>query len=99
MFSVPFENLNDKQKVNPIIQSAYSDIIKSSANKKLEDISVDKARQLKDTFISFRGWSKGIAFVNDFNIGRFWPSLGPQCSLYVPAPILQHGENVVVILE
>ncbi|PSR96167.1 Beta-galactosidase [Actinidia chinensis var. chinensis] len=114
MFSVPFQNLNDKQKGNPIIQSAYLDIIKSSADKKLEDISdnsseepaffagyftVDKASQLKDTFISFRGWGKGIAFVNEFNIGRFWPSLGPQCSLYVPAPILRHGENVVVILE
>ena len=35
--------------------------------------TVDKASQLKDTFISFRGWGKGIAFVNEFNIGRFWP--------------------------
>jgi len=23
-------------------------------------------------------------------------TVGPQCNLYVPAPILQHGENVVV---
>lgn len=26
-----------------------------------------------DTYISFRGWSKGVAFVNDVNIGRYWP--------------------------
>nr|XP_029121154.1 beta-galactosidase 8 isoform X2 [Elaeis guineensis] len=60
---------------------------------------VDPRNQVRDTFISFSGWSKGIAFVNNFNIGRFWPLFGPQCTLYVPAPILQHGENVVVILE
>ncbi|XP_038987188.1 beta-galactosidase 8 isoform X2 [Phoenix dactylifera] len=60
---------------------------------------INSINQVRDTFISFRGWSKGVAFVNNFNIGRFWPLFGPQCTLYVPAPILQHGENVVVILE
>ncbi|XP_003568002.1 beta-galactosidase 8 isoform X1 [Brachypodium distachyon] len=54
---------------------------------------------IKDTFISFRGWNKGVAFVNNFNIGRFWPAMGPQCALYVPAPILKSGDNVVVIFE
>lgn len=29
--------------------------------------------KVTDTYISFRGWSKGIAFVNELNIGRFWP--------------------------
>lgn len=32
--------------------------------------NVDKAT---DTFLSFKGWNKGVAFVNDFNVGRFWP--------------------------
>lgn len=35
--------------------------------------TVDETSQLKDTYISFRGWGKGIASVNDFNIGRYWP--------------------------
>uniref|UniRef100_A0A6V7QTJ0 beta-galactosidase n=1 Tax=Ananas comosus var. bracteatus TaxID=296719 RepID=A0A6V7QTJ0_ANACO len=61
--------------------------------------TLDPENEIKDTFISFRGWNKGIAFVNNFNIGRFWPLAGPQCTLYVPAPILQHGWNVIVILE
>ncbi|OAY79034.1 Beta-galactosidase 8 [Ananas comosus] len=61
--------------------------------------TLDPENEIKDTFISFRGWNKGIAFVNNFNIGRFWPLAGPQCTLYVPAPILQHGRNVIVILE
>lgn len=59
---------------------------------------IDKG-QVKDTFISLNGWGKGIVTVNNFNIGRFWPSVGPQCNLYVPAPILRPGENVVVIFE
>lgn len=29
--------------------------------------------QPSDTFMSFNGWNKGVAFVNGFNLGRFWP--------------------------
>lgn len=60
---------------------------------------IDSESEIKDTFISFRGWNKGVAFVNNFNIGRFWPARGPQCALYVPAPILRPGDNIVVIFE
>lgn len=60
---------------------------------------IDSESEKKDTFISFRGWNKGVAFVNNFNIGRFWPAIGPQCALYVPAPILKPGDNVIVIFE
>ncbi|KAA8541682.1 hypothetical protein F0562_022834 [Nyssa sinensis] len=114
MLSLPFHNLNEVQKISPVIRVAYSEFTEIAARKKSKDKSenssseptfyagrfvVDKTEQIKDTFISFYGWGKGIAFVNEFNIGRFWPSFGPQCNLYVPAPILQHGENVLVILE
>lgn len=37
MLSVPFQNLNGKQKVDPIIQLAYSEINTSSAHKKLKE--------------------------------------------------------------
>ncbi|KAK3220499.1 hypothetical protein Dsin_014469 [Dipteronia sinensis] len=88
--------------------------VSASASKKLEHkseniskvpafyagcFSIDKVNLVNDTYISFSGWGKGIAFVNEFNIGRYWPSFGPQCNLYVPAPILRHGENIVVIFE
>ncbi|TVU20442.1 hypothetical protein EJB05_36650 [Eragrostis curvula] len=62
-------------------------------------VYIDSESEIKDTFISFRGWNKGVAFVNNFNIGRFWPAFGPQCALYVPAPILRPGDNIVVIFE
>ncbi|KAK1576310.1 hypothetical protein Q3G72_012826 [Acer saccharum] len=84
--------------------------VSASASKKLEHksgniskepafyagrFSIDKVNQVNDTYISFKGWGKGIALVNEFNIRRYWPSFGPQCNLYVPAPILRHGENIV----
>ncbi|MBC8120892.1 MAG: hypothetical protein H7Y22_03520 [Gemmatimonadaceae bacterium] len=53
---------------------------------------------LGDTFLNFDGWGKGCIFVNGFNIGRFW-DLGPQKSLYIPAPLLKIGKNEIVIFE
>lgn len=41
-----------------------------------------------DTFLSLPGWTKGQAFVNGFNLGRYWPTYGPQKTLYVPASVL-----------
>lgn len=44
---------------------------------------------------------KGVAFVNGINIGRYWPSVGPQITLYVPALFLipYPGENSIIMLE
>ncbi|KAH3742862.1 Beta-galactosidase precursor [Pelomyxa schiedti] len=52
-----------------------------------------------DTFVSFEGWGKGVCFVNGVNIGRYWPSKGPQQTLYLPAPFLHQGQNEIVLLE
>ncbi|XP_052252882.1 beta-galactosidase-1-like protein 2 isoform X2 [Dreissena polymorpha] len=52
----------------------------------------------KDTFLNMKGWKKGVAFINGFNLGRYWDE-GPQKTLYVPAPVLKPGDNKVVIFE
>lgn len=54
--------------------------------------------EVADTFISMEGWTKGVVFVNGFNLGRYW-HIGPQTDLYVPAPLLNEGENSVLIFE
>ncbi len=51
-----------------------------------------------DTFLDFNGWGKGCAFVNGFNIGRFW-EIGPQKRLYIPGPLLRQGENEIILFE
>lgn len=48
----------------------------------------------KDTFISMKGWSKGVCFINGHNLGRYW-HIGPQETLYIPAPFLLKGTNEV----
>jgi len=54
--------------------------------------------ELGDTFIELKGWTKGVVFVNGFNIGRYWER-GPQKRLYIPAPVLKKGKNDIVIFE
>ena len=35
---------------------------------------------LPDTFVSVRGWGKGLAWINGHNLGWYWASIGPQVS-------------------
>ena len=40
-----------------------------------------------------------MAFVNGFNLGRYWPVMGPQVTLYVPRTALRCGANQLIVLE
>ena len=51
-----------------------------------------------DLYLDTARWGKGVAWINGFNLGRYW-SRGPQCTLYVPQAVVQPGINVVTILE
>ena len=53
-----------------------------------------------DTYLNVDNWTKGVAFVNGVNIGRYWPKKGPQKTLYVPANILKSNtQNSVILFE
>ncbi|KAG8193654.1 hypothetical protein JTE90_024017 [Oedothorax gibbosus] len=52
-----------------------------------------------DTFLSLEGWHKGVAFVNGFNLGRYWPIVGPQVTLYVPSCFLRSSSNDIILIE
>jgi beta-galactosidase len=51
-----------------------------------------------DTFIALPGWTKGVCWLNGFNLGRYWER-GPQKTLYVPGPLLRNGQNEVMLFE
>ncbi|GAA1831707.1 beta-galactosidase [Microlunatus capsulatus] len=51
-----------------------------------------------DLHLRLDGWTKGVAFVNGFALGRYW-SRGPQRTLYVPGPVTRAGANELVVLE
>nr|XP_057937143.1 beta-galactosidase [Doryrhamphus excisus]XP_057937151.1 beta-galactosidase [Doryrhamphus excisus]XP_057937159.1 beta-galactosidase [Doryrhamphus excisus] len=54
----------------------------------------------QDTYISLPKWRKGHVWINGFNLGRYWPSRGPQVTLFVPAAILStDAPNNVTVLE
>ena len=57
------------------------------------------AQECADTFIRLDGFTKGVVFVNGFNIGRYWNPAGPQKTLYIPAPLLKQGENRITVFE
>lgn len=57
-----------------------------------------EASEIGDTFLRFDGWNKGVAWINGFNLGRYWKA-GPQMALYIPGPLLRKGQNEIVLLE
>lgn len=59
------------------------------------ELDVDEAG---DTFLELDGWGKGCVFLNGFNLGRYW-EIGPQRRLYIPAPLLRHGKNEIIVFE
>jgi beta-galactosidase len=54
--------------------------------------------EVGDTFLNPKGWVQGVAWVNGFNLGKYW-TIGPQLTLYVPAALLHSGENELIIFE
>lgn len=84
--------LDEKQIAQIDFSAAYAD--NAPAFYKFEFT----ADELCDTFLDTEGFCKGCAFVNGFNIGRFW-EIGPQKRLYIPAPLLKKGANTIILFE
>ncbi|XP_070776050.1 beta-galactosidase [Enoplosus armatus] len=54
----------------------------------------------QDSYIKLPQWRKGQVWINGFNLGRYWPTRGPQVTLFVPANILSTAApNNVTVLE
>lgn len=58
-----------------------------------------EVQEVGDTYLNLAGWGKGVAYVNGFNLGRYWPLAGPQITLYVPNELLTVGQNSLVLIE
>lgn len=54
--------------------------------------------EIGDTYLNPTGLKHGFAFLNGFNLGRYWTT-GPQLTLYCPAPVLKKGTNEIIIFE
>jgi beta-galactosidase len=54
--------------------------------------------RVADTYLDTSMLTKGFVWVNGHNLGRTW-NIGPQRSLYVPAPWLRKGSNEVIVFD
>jgi hypothetical protein len=54
--------------------------------------------RVADTYIDMSDYKKGMVWVNGHNLGRYW-GIGPQHSLYCPAPWLKEGLNKIVVFD
>ena len=52
---------------------------------------------VSDTWLELPGWTKGVVYVNGWNLGRYW-TVGPQQSYYMPGCYLQGKDNVIQVL-
>ena len=104
-------NLTDCGDYGPYKQSKRVDIYHVFAKKLVEEgkaypvfttkeelEALNAVDKKADTFLYLDNFKKGFVVINGFNLGRYW-EIGPQRSLYVPASILNEGENEIVIFE
>lgn len=59
--------------------------------------TLDVAEPL-DAWLAFPGGAKGMVWLNGFLLGRYW-KVGPQETLYAPAPLWREGKNEIVVLD
>jgi hypothetical protein len=51
-----------------------------------------------DTFLELPGWTKGVVWVNDVILGRYW-TVGPQQQLYLPGCYMRKSHNEITVLS
>ncbi|WAH96380.1 glycoside hydrolase family 35 protein [Arthrobacter sp. MMS18-M83] len=56
------------------------------------------AEQAADSYLALPDSGKGFVWINGFLLGRYW-GIGPQQTLYVPAPLIRAGSNIIKVLE
>lgn len=60
------------------------------------ELNVDKAQ---DTVMHLEGFTRGVAFINGFNLGRHWDTPLSDNKLFIPAPLIKEGKNEIVVFD
>jgi hypothetical protein len=85
------ESTNTKTNISKRIPTIFSGIFQLPNDSSLPH----------DSFLKLEGWGKGVAFLNGFNLGRYWPLAGPQHTLYSPSNLFKPypQENRLTVFE
>ena len=95
--SIPLNDTQQYPQFIPIDKSK-TDLLPESTAFYHFTFSIDGTAN--DTYLNVNNWTKGVAIINNVNIGRYWPVRGPQKTLYVPASALKSsGINNVILFE
>ncbi|XP_073993183.1 beta-galactosidase-like isoform X2 [Rhodnius prolixus] len=64
------------------------------------EFQIPQGKKALDTFLDMTHWGKGVVFINNYNMGRYW-HVGPQFTLYVPGCYLKEfpENNTITLLE
>jgi beta-galactosidase len=91
MYPLPLDNLDelDWSRAAPVEGAMAGPVLVAGG------FEIDRPA---DTHLALPGWAKGVAWVNGFNLGRYW-DIGPQRTLYLPGPLLRPGGNELRVLE
>ncbi|KAK9498758.1 hypothetical protein O3M35_003322 [Rhynocoris fuscipes] len=89
--------VNGKEKIN--LKSEYKYKV-GSPTFFIGKFQIPEGKKPLDTFLDMSKWGKGVVFINNFNLGRYW-HIGPQLTLYVPGCYLRPypENNTIVLLE
>ena len=90
-------HLTDLAVVSGALRSALAGPIRGLAGPAFAMATFDVSGSA-DLYLDTASWGKGVAWINGFNLGRYW-TRGPQRTLYVPRPILREHDNELIILE
>ena len=50
--------------------------------------AIGRDGRMADAYLSVRGWTMGLAFVNGFNLGWYWPERGPANTMCALLPVI-----------
>ncbi len=58
-----------------------------------------KVDEAHDTVMNLQGFTRGVVFINGFNLGRHWTIENSPNKLFIPAPLLKIGTNEIVVFD
>eukprot|EP00455_Lapot_gusevi_P016135 TRINITY_DN1824_c0_g1_i4.p1 TRINITY_DN1824_c0_g1~~TRINITY_DN1824_c0_g1_i4.p1 ORF type:complete len:494 (-),score=92.56 TRINITY_DN1824_c0_g1_i4:199-1644(-) len=91
VFSLPLNDLS-------VLKDHFSSNTSTAGPIFYRGIFTISGTDLQDTYLQLQGFTKGVAYVNGFNLGRY-DHAGPQQTLYIPGPLLEFGNNELIVFE
>lgn len=53
----------------------------------------------QDTVMHINGFTRGVVFINEINLGRHWDIENSENKLFIPAPFIKQGINEIIVFD